>query len=284
MADLKNKRIITVATTGAWPTKKNNPTLPTQPDEIVEQIYQCWKLGAAIAHVHIRDEQDGDSLDPKIFAKVVDGLHEKHPDCDVILNLTTAGGVTQPEEARINVVKALKPEMASYDCGTANWMHKWVFNNNTPFLCTLGDTMIELGCKPEVEVFDLAMIHEAKWILDEGHLLHPTHFQFCLGAAGGLPGNIETVLYMRNTLRELIPDATWSAFGTGAASMPTAYAALSAGGNIRIGMEDNVYYRRGQLCEGNPQLIERAARLVTEFGADIATPAEAREMLGLAAK
>ena len=132
MSKLKNKRIITVATTGAWPKKENNPNVPLQPDEIAEEIYQCWKIGASVAHVHVRDEAGNDSMKVETFRKVIDTLRGEHPDCDIVLNLTAAGGIANSEEDRMAPFKTLKPEMASFDCGTMNWMHMGVFNNNPP--------------------------------------------------------------------------------------------------------------------------------------------------------
>ena len=161
MSDLKNKRIITVATTGAWPKKVNNPNVPLQPNEIAEEIYQCWKIGASVSHVHVRDEEGNDSMKVETFKKVIDTLHGNHPDCNIVLNLTAAGGIANSEEARMAPFKTLKPEMASFDCGTMNWMHMGIFNNNPPFLEKMGLAMQEAGVKPEIEVFDLGMIYDA---------------------------------------------------------------------------------------------------------------------------
>lgn len=281
MSDLSNKRIITVATTGAWPQKSNNPNLPTQPDEIAEEIYSCWKEGAAIAHIHIRNKEDKDSMDVNTFKAVLDNLHEKHPDCDIICNLTAAGGIGNTEEERMAPFKTLKTEMASFDCGTMNWMHMGVFNNNPNFLMAMGLAMQEAEVKPEVEVFDIGMIWEAKWYRDHGYLKDPVHFQFCMGCAGGIPATIDNVILMKNALNEAMPGSTWSAFGTGKGSMEVMYAAIAAGGNIRIGMEDNVIYKKGVLAESNMQLVARAKRVIEEFGLEVATPDEAREILGL---
>lgn len=281
MSDLSNKRIITVATTGAWPQKSNNPNLPTQPDEIAEEIYSCWKEGAAIAHIHIRNKEDKDSMDVNTFKAVLDNLHEKHPDCDIICNLTAAGGIGNTEEERMAPFKTLKTEMASFDCGTMNWMHMGVFNNNPNFLMAMGLAMQEAEVKPEVEVFDIGMIWEAKWYRDHGYLKDPVHFQFCMGCAGGIPATIDNVILMKKALNEAMPGSTWSAFGTGKGSMEVMYAAIAAGGNIRIGMEDNVIYKKGVLAESNMQLVARAKRVIEEFGLEVATPDEAREILGL---
>lgn len=281
MDNLKNKRIITVATTGAWPQKTNNPNLPTQPDEISEEIYNCWKEGASIAHVHIRDKNDQDSMDVATFKAVIDGVKNNHPDCDIIFNLTAAGGIGNTEEGRMAPFKTLRPEMASFDCGTMNWMHIGIFNNNPQFLMNMGTAMQECNVKPEVEVFDIGMIWEAKWYKDHGYLKDPVHFQFCLGCAGGLPATAESVIMMRNALKDAMPNATWSAFGTGKGAMEVMYTAIAAGGNIRVGMEDNVVYKKGQLAESNMQLIARARRCIEDFGLEVATPEEARAILSL---
>jgi uncharacterized protein (DUF849 family) len=281
MADLKNKRIITVATTGAWPHKKDNPNLPTQPQEIAEDIYQCWKIGAAVAHLHIRDEDDNDSMKVETFKAVLDILHGEHPDCNIIINITSAGGIANSEDDRIAPFKTLRPEMASFDCGTMNWMHFGIFNNNPPFLQRLGREMIECGVKPEVEVFDLGMIYEAAWYAKQGVLNAPIHFQFCMGAAGGITATAENVIRMRNTLNETLPGCTWSAFGVGKGAMEVMYTAIAAGGNIRVGFEDNIYYHRGVLAESNMQLIARARRCIEDFGCECATSDEAREILSI---
>ncbi len=279
--NLKNKRIITVATTGAWPKKTNNPNVPTQPEEIVEEIYQCWKIGASVAHIHVRDEEDNDSMAVETFKKVLDLLKEKHPDCDIITNLTAAGGIANSEDDRMAPFKTLKPEMASFDCGTMNWMYMGVFDNNPKFLEKMGYAMQEAGVKPEIEVFDPGMIYDAAYYLKKGILKGPLHFQFCMGCAGGITATIENLVFMRNTLERAVPDSTWSAFGVGHGAMEVMYAAIAAGGHIRVGMEDNVMYAKGQLAESNMQLIARAKRVIEEFGCEVATPDEARQILGL---
>ena len=177
--------------------------------------------------------------------------------------------------------KTLRTEMASFDCGTMNWMHLGIFNNNPQFLMNMGLAMQEAGVKPEVEVFDIGMIWEAKWYRDHGYLKDPVHFQFCMGCAGGIPATVENVVLMRNALNEAMPGSTWSAFGTGKGAMEVMYAAIAAGGNIRVGMEDNVVYKKGVLAESNMQLIARARRAIEDFGLEVATPDEARQILGL---
>jgi uncharacterized protein (DUF849 family) len=178
--------------------------------------------------------------------------------------------------------QTLKPEMASFDCGTMNWMHMGVFNNNPAFLEKMGHAMQEAGVKPEVEVFDPGMIYDAAFYLKTGVLKGPLHFQFCMGCAGGIPATIDDLVFMKSSLERAVPGSTWSAFGVGKGAMEIMYAAIAAGGHIRVGMEDNVVYKKGELAESNMQLIARARRVIEEFGCEVATPAEARQILNLA--
>lgn len=281
MSDLKNKRIITVATTGAWPTKDNTPNVPIEPHEIAEEIYNCWKEGAAIAHIHCRDDEGRAAMEFKKFEEVVTFMRTKYSDCDIILNLTTSGGVNLKEGDRIRPFYELKPEMASYDCGTMNWQHSAVFENNPQFLEKIGTMMQEVGVKPEIEVFDPGMIYNAQYYIKKGILKAPCHFQFCMGVAGGIGATTKNLVFMKDIMDEVAPGSTWSAFGVGKGAMEIMYATIAMGGHIRVGMEDNVLYRKGQIAESNMQFVARAKRVIEEFTCQVATPAEAREILGL---
>ena len=280
MSDLKNKRIITIATTGAWPTKANTPNVPTTPAEIAEQVYQCWKLGAAICHIHVRDDQEKPTMDFKKFEETVN-LIRAHKDCDIIINLTTSGGVNLQEEDRYRPFYELKPDMATFDCGSMNWMNNAIFDNHPKFLEKIGPMMQEVNVKPEIEAFDPGMIYNAAYYLKKGVLKAPLHFQFCMGCAGGIAATTKNLVFMRDTMNEVAPGSTWSCFGVGAGAMEIMYAGIAMGGNIRVGMEDNVMYKKGVLADSNMQFVERARRVIEEFGCEAATPAEAREMLSL---
>lgn len=280
MADLKNKRIITVATTGAWPTKDNTPNVPIEPEEIAEEVYNCWKEGAAVAHIHVRNDEGKAAMEFAKFEKVVSLIRAKK-DCDIILNLTTSGGIGLLENDRIRPFYELKPEMASYDCGTMNWLHATVFENNPAFLEKLGALMQEVNVKPEIEVFDPGMIYNAQYYLKKGVLKAPLHFQFCMGCAGGISASTKNLVFMHDCMMEVAPGSTWSAFGVGARAMEIVYAAIAMGGNVRVGMEDNVLYKRGVIAENNMVFVARAKRIIEEFGCEVATPSEAREILGL---
>ena len=278
---LKNKRIITAAVTGAWPKKENNPNVPMTPEEICEDVYDCWQAGAAIAHLHMRDDEGNGTMDHNKFKKTVDLIHEKHPDCDIILNLATSGDIYATDETRMEHVKELKPEMASYDCGSMNWLNSGLFLNSPTFLENLGKLFQETNTKPEIEAFDPGMIANAAYYVKKGILKTPLHFQFCMGCANGIPGTVKNLVFMKETMDQLCPGSTWSTFGVGHSAMEIMYAAIALGGNIRVGMEDNVMYAKGQLADSNRQFVERAVRVIEEYGLEVATPDEARQILGL---
>ncbi len=280
MSDLKNKKIITVATTGAWPTKENTPNVPIEPREIAEEIYNCWKEGAAVAHIHCRDHEGKAAMVFEKFEETVTLVRE-HKDCDIILNTTTSGGVNLREEDRLRPFYELRPEMASYDCGTMNWQHTTIFENNPKFLEKLATMMNEVNVKPEIEVFDPGMIYNAGYYIKKGFLKTPAHFQFCMGVPGGIAATTKNLVFMKDILDEVAPGSTWSAFGVGKGAMEIMYAAIAMGGNIRVGMEDNVLYKKGQIADNNMQFVARAKRCIEEFTCEVATPAEARQILGL---
>ena len=262
---LKNKVIITAAVTGAWPKKENNPNVPMTPQEIADDVYACWKAGAAVAHLHMRDDEGNGTMDTAKFEETVNLIHTKYPDCDIVLNLTTSGDIHADDEIRVAHVKKLKPEMASYDCGSMNWLNSGLFLNTPKFLTDCGLLFQELGVKPEIEAFDPGMIGNAAYYIKKGVLKTPVHFQFCMGCANGIAGSMKNLI-----------------FGVGHSAMEMLYGAVALGGNIRVGMEDNVMYAKGQLAESNVQFIERAVRVIKEYGKEVATPDEARQILGLA--
>ncbi|MBU0928109.1 MAG: 3-keto-5-aminohexanoate cleavage protein [Spirochaetes bacterium] len=275
-----NKRIITVAPTGAWPTKKENPNVPLRPAEIADEVYGCWKEGAAVCHIHVRDDDSRPTMDLGKFEETV-RLIRARKDCDIIVNLTTSGGINLKEDDRCRPFFELRPEMATFDCGSMNWQHSAVFENHPLFLERIGAMMQDSGVKPEIETFDPGMIYNAGYYLRKGVLKAPLHFQFCMGVPGGIKASAKNLVFMKDTMDEVAPGSTWSAFGVGAGAMEILYSGVAMGGHVRVGMEDNVMYRKGQPADGNRQFVARARRVIEEFGCDIATPAEARQILGL---
>jgi 3-keto-5-aminohexanoate cleavage enzyme len=275
MTDLSQKTIITVAPTGAWPSKKDNPNVPLTPAEIASDVYDCWKAGAAVAHLHMRDAEGLGSMSKDKFAETVGLIKEK---CDIVLNLTTSGDLNATDETRMAHFIELKPELASFDAGTMNWMHTTLFINHPDFLTKLGKTMIEHGVKPEIEIFDAGMIGNAIHYLKTGVIQAPAHFQFVLGAAGGIGANVENLVFLKGLMPE---GSTWSAFGIGKNAIPILLTTIALGGHVRVGMEDNVYYSKGKLADSNAQFVERTARIIKEATREVATPDEARKIFGV---
>ena len=251
------------------------------PQEIADDVYDCWQAGAAVAHLHMRDDEGNGTMSTEKFRETVKLLREQHPDCDVVLNLTTSGDLHATDETRQAHLKELRPEMGSYDCGSMNWLNSSLFLNPPKFLEELGRNMQEWNVKPEIEVFDPGMIANAAYYLKKGVLKAPLHFQMCMGCANGIPGSMKNLVFMKETMASLCPGSTWSCFGVGHCAMEMTYGAVAIGGHIRVGMESNVMYAKGQLAESNRQLGERAVRVIREFGNEPATPKEAREILGL---
>lgn len=271
--------IITAALTGAVTPKEKNASIPLTPAEIAADAYACWKAGAAIVHLHMRNDEGIGCMDDKKFAETIK-LLRAYEDCDVIINCTSSGdntGTATNETRMLHMQTVDGIEMGSYDAGSFNWMPGGVFENSPQFLEKLGDVYIERGIKPEVEIFDSGMLGVTDYFVKKGHLPSPVHYQFCLGVLGAMPATVENLLYLVN---KIPAGSTWSAFGVGANHLPIMYAALALGGNIRVGLEDNVYYSKG-VPATNVMLVERAVQAIKTFGKRPATPAEARKILGI---
>lgn len=286
MNNLENKRIISVAVTGAWPTRKDNPTLPVTPQEIADDVYECWKAGAAVAHIHVRNDDGTPSTEFERYKETIEKIREKK-DCDICINITSSGGTLgagsddEDDEARIKPIRELLPEMCSYDCGTLNWQYNTIFENHPRFLEKLGLETQKLNVKPEIEIFDPSMIYAAEYYMKKGILKAPCHFQLILGVAGGVKATIEDLVMLKNRLPE---GSTWAASGIGRGHVPIMMATIAMGGHLRVGLEDNVFYSKGVPAKGNVQLVSRAKRLLEEAGYEAATPDEAREILVLVRK
>lgn len=270
-----NKAIITVAPTGEGPTKAMNPATPITPEEIADSVYEAYLAGAAIAHVHVRDDNGNPTMNTEKFKKTVELIRGK---CDIVINTTTSGDINAGDEIRMAHLPVLKPAMATFDCGTMNWGYSEIFQNSPQFLEKLGMRMQELDIKPEVEIFDLGMMDNALHYIKTGVLKMPVHFQIILGSPGGIPATIENLCY----ITRMVPEGcTWSAFGVGRNHIPMMSASLLLGGHVRVGFEDNIYYSKGVLAKSNAELVERAVRLCREFQREVATPQDVREMFNL---
>lgn len=271
-----DKVIITAAITGSRITRDKTPHIPIKPEEITQSAIDCAQAGAAMVHIHVRDPKTGlGSQDVNLFRRVVEPLREK---TDLLLCITTSGipGRNLPTEERLAPL-VLTPELASLDAGSIN-LGGDVFLNPPCFLDEAAKTMKETGVKPELEVFDMGMIVTCLRMRDEEKLEDPLHFQFVLGTPWGAPATPKSLLY----LYEHIPsNATWSVIGIGRAHLSISMMALIMGGHIRVGMEDNIYYQSGVLATSNAQLVERIVRIAREYGRDVASSAEARQILRL---
>ena len=269
--------IITAALTGSRISRRQTPHIPITPAEIVREGVAAWRAGASVVHVHVRDAATGlGTQDVTVFSEVVDALRVE---TDAILCLTTSGipGRNLSTEERVGPL-ALAPEMASFDAGSVN-TEAGVFLNEPAFLDTLAAEALRHGVKLELECFDLGMVVTALRYHAEGKIPAPLHFQFVTGAKFGMPATAATLVAAVSMLPQ---SSTWSVIGIGRSQTPMTMLALAMGGHVRVGLEDTIYYRRGELATGNAQLVERAVRLAGDLGRPVATCAQARELLGLA--
>ena len=268
--------IITAGLTGSRITKQQTPHIPITPGEITRSGIEAWRAGASAVHVHVRDATTGlGTQDVAVFREVVDRLRAE---TDAILCLTTSGipGRNLSIEERLAPL-ALRPEMASFDAGSIN-TEAGVFVNDSDFLDAAVAAAREHGVKLELECFDTGMIVTALRYHERGLIPAPPHFQFLFGSKFGMPA---TARALANAVDMIPGGATWSVIGIGRAQLQMAMMAMPMGGHVRVGLEDNIYYRRGELATSNAQLVDRVVRLAGELGRPVATPAEARRLLGL---
>lgn len=282
MMSKSNKVVLTVALCGNGSTKAMTPYVPEQPDELVRDIVECAKAGAAVAHIHVRDRDGKATMSTGVFKEVCDKTREAcaKEGLDICLNLTTSGSRFTWEE-RMNHLRVCLPEMCTFDPCTMNWGNSFVFLNEPKFLEQLGHLAQELDIKPELEIFDCGHLHNLNYFIKSGILKAPLHLQFMLGVTGAMPGTVESLGYMLPLMPE---GCTWSISGIGKAHMPMMLAGLAAGcDGLRVGLEDNLYLSHGVKAT-NVQLVERAVKLIGIAGREVATAAEAREILGLTKK
>ncbi|MBI4940149.1 MAG: 3-keto-5-aminohexanoate cleavage protein [Actinobacteria bacterium] len=272
------KTLITVAPTGAELSKAEFPQLPTTLDELVAEAKAAQAAGAALVHVHIRDDDARPTLDLGRLRETVAALRES---TTLVVQLSTGGSVKDPLEARLAVLDAA-PDSCSLTCGTVNFGDD-VFLNPWPFMVDLFEKARELRVVPEFELFDLGQVHALRRLLDTCGLPFGgrEHCDFVMGVPGGMPGTVEALVAAVQALPAEV--TSWSATGIGRAHLPVAAAALALGGHLRVGMEDNLVYAKGRAVQSNAELVERAARLATEMQRPPMTTDEARELLAVRA-
>lgn len=265
--------IITAALTGAEVTREQQPALPITPEEIGVAAAECAAAGASIVHVHGRLADGTPTQDKEVYRRIIAEVKKR---CDVIVQVSTGGAVGMTPQERLAPV-TLRPEMATLSMGSVNFGGD-VFVNHPTDMEVFAREIRAQGVKAELEIFDSGMLHTAKRWLAKGLLDAPAHFDLVLGVPGAMPGTSQALTYL---LGELPPGATWTVAGIGAAQLPLAVQAIVLGGHVRVGFEDNVYYRKGELASSNAQLVARIARLAAELDRPVATPQGARQILGI---
>jgi uncharacterized protein (DUF849 family) len=289
---MQRKVIIACAVTGSADTPGKNPAVPVTPAQIAQSAIDAAKAGAAIVHIHVRDpETTRPSMELAHYREVVERIRSSKT--DVVINLTTgpgarfAPGAEEPLKVgpgtnlktaaeRVRHVVELKPEICSLDMGSMN-MGQHVFVNTPSILEKMAVAIREAGIVPELEVFETGHLLLAKRMIETGHIKPPGMFQICLGISWAQPATTEAMTYMRNLLPANSP---WFAFGISLHQFPMVAQAVLLGGHVRVGLEDNIYLGKGQLAPSNAALVEKAAKIIEVLGDHVATPAEARQMLG----
>ena len=272
------KLIITAAICGAEVLKEHNPAVPYTVEECVREARSAYDAGASIIHLHVRYDDGTPTQDKARFKVIMDAIREACP--DVIIQPSTGGAVGMTDDERLQPTE-LHPEMATLDCGTLNFGGDEVFMNTENTIRYFGQRMIELGIKPELKVFDKSMIEMALRMHKKGFIKAPMHFDFVMGVNGGIGGDIRDFVFLRHSIPS---DATYTVAGIGRYEFPLAVCAIVDGGHVRVGFEDNVYLSKGVLAKSNGELVGKVVRLAKEFGREIATPDEARQILGLKAR
>jgi 3-keto-5-aminohexanoate cleavage enzyme len=270
--------VISVAITGSLPTKQQNPAVPITPSEQIESTHEAYEAGAALVHIHVRDAEGRPSSDPERFAAVQEGVRKHCP--DMIIQFSTGGRGRKLEER--GAMLHLRPDMASLATGSVNFPTS-IYENPPDFVESLAKAIADHGAKPEVEIFDVAMLYTAVEMVKSGLLAAPAHVQFVLGLKNALPARRELLEFLVRELGELMPGATWTAAGMARHQLTVNHWALELGGHCRTGLEDNIRYDQTRLAASNAELVQRVAELTLEHGRRVATAAEARQLLGLRA-
>ena len=270
------KLIITAAISGAEVLKEHNPAVPYTLEECVREAKSAYEAGASIIHLHVREDDGTPTQYKNRFKVIMEAIKKECP--EAIIQPSTGGAVGMTDDERLQPTE-LCPEMATLDCGTCNFGGDDVFTNTENTIKYFGEKMIERNIKPECEVFDKSMVEMALRLAKKGFIKHPIHFDFVMGVNGGIGGDLRDFIFMRGSIPA---DATYTVAGIGRYEFPLAAAAIIDGGHVRVGFEDNVFLSKGVLAQSNGELVAKVVRIANELGREIATPAEARKILGLA--
>lgn len=302
-----DKAIVSCAVTGAIHVPTMSPHLPVTPEEIAQDAIDAAEAGASIVHIHVRDPETGEPItDLDLFEEVARKINSE---CDAIIQPTTGGAPTMPPEERVQVIPRLEPEMASCNMGSINFglyqlldrydefEHEWepayldgtrdlIFQNSFEDLETILPIFDENGTKPELECYDVGHLYNAKHLLERGLIEEPLHLQFVMGIHGGIGADPENLTHLVRIADKLFGDRySFSVIGAGRHQFPLTTQGISMGGHARVGLEDNLYLRSGELASSNAQLVEKMCELIEETSnRQIATPDEVRSFLGLKGK
>jgi len=300
-----NKRIVTCAITGSIQIPTMSDYLPITPDQIAQNAIDAANAGAAVVHLHARDPKTGQpSADMNLFEEILEKIKKVNKDINICL--TTGGGVGMTVEQRASVIPRFKPPLASCNLGSMNWgvfgiaakfkefKYPWegamlemckgfIFQNTFADLFKLTTIMQENGTKPELEVYDVGHLYNCQYLIEAGYLKPPVYLQFVTGILGGIGSTSYDLITLNQTADRIIGKGNyvWSAFGAGRNEFPVCTQSLFLGGNVRVGMEDNLHVRKGVLAKSNGDLVQKMVRIMDEFDFEPATPAETREILGL---
>lgn len=297
-----SKAIVTAAITGAIHTPSMSPHLPITPEQIIEESVASWQAGAAVAHIHVRDPLTGNpTADQAVFRQICTEVKKR---CDVILCCTTGGRLGEPVAKRGAVVPNLKPELASLNAGSLNFalfhvmpkFQQWNFDWEKEYLAATEDfifpntfrtmreflaLMYENNTKPEFEIYDVGMINNLAYLIDQGVAKRPIYLQFVLGILGGIPATPENFIFLVDTARKQIGDFQFSVCAAGKDQIRMCTTSLVMGGHARVGMEDSLYAGKGVLAKSSADQVAKIIRIARELDVEPATPAEARAILGL---
>ena len=272
---MMEKLIITAAICGAEVTKEHNPNVPYTVEEIREEARKAYEAGASIIHLHVREDDGTPTQSKERYQVCMEAIRQVCP--DVIIQPSTGGAVGMTPDERLQPLE-LHPEMATLDCGTLNFGGDEIFVNTENMIKEFGQRMMERGIKPECEVFDKSMIDMALRLSKKGFIKEPLHFNLVMGVNGGISGEPRDLLYLTESLPK---NATYTVSGIGRHQLSLNTMAILLGGHVRVGFEDNIYLRKGELAESSADFVKRIVDLSVILGREIATPKDARRILGL---
>lgn len=274
--------VISAALTGALTTRDQCEAIPYTPEEIAEEAAAAREAGAAVAHIHARTDEGAPTFSTETYREIYEEVRDR---TDILVNFST-GAVDEPVETRTDYIRAVSPDIAALNMGSMNYakysdrrgefVFDQVFDNSFSEIQAFLSAMNDAGVKPELECFDTGHIGNIRPLVKQDKLTHPIQFSLIMGVLGGIPATVENLAHQ---VRQLPEDATWQVIGISRDQWPLVGAALSMGGNVRVGLEDNFYLPEGEMVESNADLVARAARMARDVGREPATPDEAREIM-----